>query len=83
MVRLRVNYGTKEHRGLFGGVQIAITPRLGVAALKFSSSPYINTFFGYSMQYAVVYSLGPNQPNLKAGTLGHHEWIGIDYSFRY
>lgn len=83
VVRLHVNYGTKEHRGLFGGVQIAITPRLGVAAMKFSSSPYVDTFFGDSSEFAVVYSLGKKAPNLKAGTLGHHRWIGVDYSLFY
>jgi len=80
VVRVHVNYGTREHRGLFGGVQIAVTPQLGVAAMKFSSSPYVDTFFGNSMEYAVVYSLGKGRPNLKAGTLGRHEWVGLDYS---
>lgn len=83
VVRLHVNYGTKEHRGLFGGVQIAITPRLGVAAMKFTNSPYTDTFFGNSSEYAVVYSLGKGMPNLKAGTLGHHKWMGLDYSIFY
>ncbi len=80
VVRLHVNYGTREHRGLFGGLQIAVTPQLGVAAMKFSNSPYVDTFFGNSMEYAVVYSLGKGRPTLKAGTLGRHEWVGLDYS---
>jgi hypothetical protein len=80
VVRLHVNYGTREHRGLFGGVQIAVTPQLGIAAMKFSSSPYVDTFFGNSMEYAIVYSLGKGRPTLKAGTLGRHEWVGLDYS---
>ncbi|MCC6484051.1 MAG: hypothetical protein IT209_04310 [Armatimonadetes bacterium] len=83
VVRLHVNYGTREHRGLFGGLQIAITPRLGVAAMKFTNSHYVDTFFGNSSELAAVYSLGKNAPNIKAGTLGHHRWVGIDYSLHY
>ncbi len=83
VVRVHVNYGTREHRGLFGGVQVAITPKLGIAALKFTNSPYVSTFFGNTMEYAVVYAFGPKLPTLKAGTLGHHRWVGIDYSLFY
>lgn len=83
VVRLHVNYGTKEHRGLFGGVQIAITPQLGFAALRFTSSPYADTFFGNPYEFALVYSLGKNKPTLKAGLLGEHQWLGLDYSIFY
>ena len=83
VVRLHVNYGTKEHRGLFGGVQIAITPRLGFAAMKITNSPYSKIFLGNEYEFALVYSLGKKGPNIKAGTLGHSTWAGLDYSLHY
>ncbi len=81
--RVHVNYGTREHRGLFGGLQVAITPRLGFVAMKFTNSGYADLFFGNTSEYAVVYSLGKNAPNLKVGTLGKHDWAGVDYSLRF
>lgn len=83
VVRLHVNYGTKEHRGLFGGVQVALTPRLGFAAMHVTNSGYANTFLGSKLELAAVYSLGPKSPNLKIGTLGDNRWAGLDYSLHY
>lgn len=83
VVRLHLNYGTKEHRGLFGGVQVAVTPQLGFVAMRFTNSGYTDTFFGNAYELAAVYSLGQNKPNLKVGTLGEHFWAGLDYSIFY
>jgi len=73
VIRLHAGIGTNYHEGVFGGLQALLTPQLGVAALHDAN----DTLF------AATYKPSPKMPTFKAGTLGDHTWLGIDYDLRF
>lgn len=73
VVRLHAGVGTNLHEGLFGGVQTLLTPQIGIAAL----------YDGSFTLLAATFKPSPTLPTFKAGTLGDHTWVGIDYDLRF
>ncbi|MBP6964910.1 MAG: hypothetical protein KBC96_10945 [Armatimonadetes bacterium] len=73
VIRLHAGYGDNLHNGLFGGVQAMLTPQIGVAALNDAKQSL----------YAVTYKPYPEWPTFKAGTLGKHTWVGVDYDLKF
>jgi len=77
--RLHLSLGTEDpsllgdlrHDGFFGGVQVLVTPKIGVVALN----------DGEDLITGVTYTHGPKWPTIKAGTFGDHSWVGINYTF--
>jgi len=63
--------GETRHDGLFGGVQVLVTPKLGVIALHDAQD----------LITGVTYTHDRNWPTLKAGTFGDHWWVGANYTF--
>jgi hypothetical protein len=73
VVRLHVGLGNNLHNGIFGGLQAMLTPQIGLALLSDAESTLISAAFKPSA----------NSPTFKAGTLGDHTWMGIDYDLKF
>jgi len=79
VVRLHLSLGTKDpsllnedrHEGLFGGVQMLVTPKVGVVVQH----------DGQDLITALTYTHDPKWPTIKGGTFGKHSWIGLNYTF--
>lgn len=63
--------GETRHEGLFGGLQVLATPKLGLIALH----------DGQDLITGVTYTHANDWPTLKAGTFGDHWWVGVNYTF--
>jgi len=57
--------------GLFGGVQVVVTPTIGAIALWDGTDHIIG----------VTYTPDPKGPTFKGGVFGDHTWIGVNYTF--
>ena len=61
--------GADRHKGLFGGVQLRLSPQIGLVALNDSRDLITGLTFDPIKELT-----------LKGGTLGTHWWLGASYA---
>lgn len=77
--RLHLSIGTEDpsllgetrHEGLFGGVQVLVTPQIGAVVMHDQRD----------LITGITFTPNPKWPTFKAGTFGDHTWVGINYTF--
>ena len=73
VVRLHLGLGDNVHRGVFGGLQMLVHPKVGLALLHDANDVLI----------ALTATPIEKGPTLKAGTLGPNPWFGVHYDLRF
>jgi len=58
--------------GVFGGLQVLVTPQIGAIALWDGTDDIIG----------LTYTRKPDWPTIKGGVFGDHWWIGVNYTFK-
>lgn len=77
VVRLHLGVGTKANEGVFGGVQVMLTRRVGAIALYSQNDGLLggdNIIAGLTYNFPVIPLV------LKGGVAGKHTWVGIAYT---
>ncbi|MGQ9697543.1 MAG: hypothetical protein ACUVRO_06070 [Armatimonadota bacterium] len=78
VVRLHAGVGSKQNRGVFGGIQAVIAGNLGLVVLRSTNKDLLG---GRRWITGLTYTFPKTPLVIKAGTLGRHNWVGVAYTF--